>query len=118
MSEIAGKRPEPNATLCCPTCGAWQAPSQTCRLCRCDLALLLRFRAHGEHLRDRCLGYLRQRRVGRATAVARQYYQFSPDSHSASLLGTCYLLGGNFADAIRLYSRSKQDSDKRMPRPA
>lgn len=87
----------------CPTCGARQQPTDTCRRCKCDLSLLRSVHEYRELLRGRALACLKQRRIGRATHIARACYRLSPDREIARLLAVCYVMQGQFAPALRLF---------------
>ena len=89
--------------LRCPTCGARQAWSDTCRRCKCDLSLLHQLQQRLRLLRRRCLSQLRDRRLDGALDTARRCYQLSTDAASARLLALCYLLNADWAGALRLH---------------
>jgi hypothetical protein len=100
---------EPSSTaeeLCCPTCGARQAWSDTCRRCKCDLSLVLQLRQHLRRLRRQCLSDLRDDRLAQALATARQCYGTSGEDEDARLLAVCHLLNGQFAEALAVGSPS------------
>ena len=84
----------------CPTCGARQVATDSCRRCQCDLSLVQAAHQWQVTLHRRCLALLRQRRLHRATRVARKCCEFSPNESSIRLLAVCHLLQGNFA-AVR-----------------
>ena len=86
----------------CPVCGARQALSETCRRCRADLSLLVGVYSELAAKRARCLALVRQRRLMRATRLAKECLELSRDEPNRRLLATCYLLQGDFAAALRI----------------
>ncbi len=88
-------------SLKCPTCGAEQVPSDTCRRCGSDLALMVTLIRENHRLRRRCLALLRQRRLLLASRLAQRCWELSSDASNARLLATCDLLRGDFNAAIR-----------------
>jgi len=89
-------------TVCCPTCKAVQEWSDTCRRCKCDLALLRSVAEASRESRRRCLLLLRAGRVAEALRQARRCYTLRPDEHSARLLAVCCLLGKRWAEALSI----------------
>ena len=85
--------------VCCPTCKAKQEWSDTCRRCKCDLALLRSAAEASEQIRRRCLLRLRAGRTFDALHLARRLYGLSPDARSARLLAVCHLARRNWAAA-------------------
>jgi hypothetical protein len=98
-------RSEDSGTLCCPTCGARQEWSDTCRRCRCDLVLLRRAREATRHSRHRCLRSLVAGRYPEALAAARQHHQYRPDREADRLLAVCLLMNRNWAEALGVARR-------------
>ena len=90
----------------CPTCGAGQTLSETCRRCGSDLGLVVELQRENRRLRRRCLAYLRQRRLLPATRLAQQCYRVSSDDRNLGLLATCYLMRGDFASAVTVLART------------
>ena len=88
-------------SLKCPTCGAEQVPSDTCRRCGSDLALMVTLIRENHRLRRRCLALLRQRRLLLASRLAQRCWELSSGASNARLLATCDLLRGDFNAAIR-----------------
>ncbi len=88
-------------SLKCPTCGADQVPSNTCRRCGSDLALMVTLSRENTRLRRRCLALLRQRRLLLASRVAQRCWELSSDASNARLLATCDLLRGDFKAATQ-----------------
>ena len=86
----------------CPVCGAHQALSKACRRCRADLSLVTAVRSELAANRERCAALIRQRRLLRATRLAKECLELSRDESNLRLLATCYLLQGDFAAALRL----------------
>jgi len=86
----------------CPTCGAAQDWSETCRRCKCDLTLLKRATEACRRSRRHCLLHLRAGRIPEALRQARRGYAMQCDESSARLLAVCYLLAGDFREATRM----------------
>ena len=86
----------------CPVCGARQALSEDCRRCRADLSLVVGVYSELAAKRARCLALVRQRRLLRATRLAKECLELSRDESNRGLLATCYLLQGDFAAALRI----------------
>jgi hypothetical protein len=91
-----------NGDIRCPTCGALQEGSDTCRRCRCDLTLLRRVTETAQASRRRCLLALRVGRHSQALRHARRFYLLCPDQSAARLLAVCYLLQGDWLSAVTL----------------
>lgn len=92
----------PRQSLTCPTCKAVQVPSSGCRRCGSDLELLVTMLDENLQLRRQSLTLLRQRRLMRATRIARQCWALSSNDDNARLLATCYLLQGDFSAAVQV----------------
>ncbi len=88
--------------LRCPTCGAKQPWSESCRRCKCDLALLRRVAETWRHDRRRCLQALHAGRIADALRHARRCFQLNPDPSSVRLLAVCHLLGGDWPQSVAL----------------
>ena len=86
----------------CPTCGAVQAWSETCRRCRCELGLLHDAADTVQAGRCRALRALCAGRVPEALHYACYAYGLSPDRPAARLLAVCHLLLGNWRAAARM----------------
>ncbi len=84
----------------CPVCGADQIPAEECRRCHADLALCLKLQIEVDEKRVQCLALIRQRRLLRATQMARECLELSTDQRNTRLLASCYLLQGDFASAL------------------
>ena len=97
-------------TLGCPTCGAQQEWSDTCRRCRCDLTLLRAVKEARRGHRRRCLLLLRAGRLTEALQQARRGYALCADQRSARLLAVCHLVCGNWMRAITLAPLSRKRS--------
>jgi methionyl-tRNA synthetase len=89
----------------CPTCGAGQPWSDTCRRCKCDLSLLRRVAEASERCRRRALVFLRAGRRADALREAHRAHALRPDARSVRLLSVCHLLAGNWLKAIALTQR-------------
>jgi len=109
MSEGSADRPA-GGELRCPTCGAVQEWSDTCRRCRCDLGLLRRVAEEARACRYRCLRAMQTARVSEAAADARRLYALCPDLSAARLLAVCHLLQGNWLAATTLARTADQRS--------
>ena len=99
---LPARRDDLATTLCCPTCGAQQEWSDTCRRCKCDLTLLQAVEEAWREHRRRCLLLLRAGRLAEALQQARRGYALSADQRSARLLAVCHLVCGNWVRAITL----------------
>jgi len=99
MCEATPGRPT-GGDLCCPTCGARQEWSDTCRRCKCELILLRRVTDEVQASRRRCLWSLRCGRADEALLHARRSYTLCPDRAAARLLALCHLLQGNWTAAV------------------
>ena len=73
-AEASGPEPDDFA---CPVCGARQALSDTCRRCRADLTLVMGLYSELAAKRAQCLALVRQRRLLRATRLAKQCLELS-----------------------------------------
>jgi hypothetical protein len=101
----------PPEGLRCPTCGARQGWSDTCRRCKSDLRLL------GDALKD----YERHRRsslldldAGRLDAAlrhARRCHELRPGPESHRLIAVCQLLRGDWGDAVEI-ARGVDEMDR------
>lgn len=87
-------------TLRCPTCGAVQEWSDTCRRCRCDLSLLRAAAEAAAVCRRRCLAALRRQCPEAALQHARRLYALDAGPSSARLLAVCLLLHDQWDSAI------------------
>jgi hypothetical protein len=88
------------AGLKCPTCGAQQGWTDTCRRCKSDLRLLREaLEAYEQHrrstLRDLEAGHLES-----ALRHARRCEELQPGPESQRLLAVCQLLRGDWHEAI------------------
>jgi hypothetical protein len=99
MSGTPSERPA-GSDVRCPTCGAWQEWSDTCRRCKCDLLLLRTAVEAIQAGRRRCLWSLRAGRARPALRQARRLYALSPDRSTARLLAVCHVLCGNWTAAV------------------
>ena len=84
----------------CPVCGAGQNLSEACRRCHADLSLVVNVYSELAGKRARCLALVRQRRLFRATRLAKECLELSRDEANLRLLATCYLLQGEYAAAL------------------
>ena len=85
----------------CPTCGAVQDWTETCRRCKSDLDLLSRVVRSAEAARDLALTHLRAGRYHRALRLAQQAALLSRDAAAERLLAVCFLLCGQPELALR-----------------
>jgi hypothetical protein len=98
------KIPEPSS-MCCPTCRAKQAWSDTCRRCGSDFTLLRRFAARARWYREQCLLAIHTSDDKTAADYARALYDLTPDASAAKLLAVCLVQIGDF-DGARLLAES------------
>ncbi len=84
----------------CPTCNARQDWSDACRRCQCDLTFLRSAMDACRRSRRRALWHLRAGRLSEALRHARRACTLAPDQRSTRLLAVCYLLSGNWTQAI------------------
>ena len=89
--------------LRCPTCGARQVWSDTCRRCKCDLSLLHQVQQRQRTLRRCCLSQLRDQRLKESLETAKRCYELSAEAGNARLLALCHLLNGNWAMALEIH---------------
>ena len=87
----APDRPDP-ASVRCPTCGAVQPWSDSCRRCRSDLRLLGEFASAYDRLRRDCLRSLRLGDARAALESARSCAALCPSAESHRLLAVSALL--------------------------
>ena len=86
--------------LRCPTCGARQGISDTCRRCKSDLRLLRSaLEAYQWHRRASLLD-LGAGRFETALRHARRCRELSPSPESHRLLAVCQLLRGDWFEAV------------------
>ncbi len=95
-------RPETPPKLRCPTCGARQDWSDTCRRCRCDLRLVHRALRAVNHHRRQCLEFLREDRYDQAWQAARQCCDLDDREENRQLLALVEFIRGNFPAAVRV----------------
>ncbi|MEW4568916.1 hypothetical protein AB1L88_13710 [Tautonia sp. JC769] len=101
----APDRPDP-ASVRCPTCGAVQPWSDSCRRCRSDLRLLGAFASAYDRLRRDCLRSLRLGDARAALESARSCAALCPSAESHRMLAAASLLLGDPATAFDLARRS------------
>lgn len=89
--------------LRCPTCGARQVWSDTCRRCKCDLSLVHQVQRRLRTLRRRCLSQLRDQQLEASLDTAKQCCELSAEAANTRLLALCHLLNGNWAMALELH---------------
>lgn len=94
--------PEPieSDELRCPTCGARQGWSDTCRRCRSDLSLLLLLAQQWRRCRRQALAALSEGRSADAVELARRCHEIAPGSQSRRLLAVCHLLHEDWPAAL------------------
>jgi hypothetical protein len=95
--------------LRCPTCGAKQAWTDTCRRCRSDLRLLCEALAAYERHRRSSLRALNAGRLESARWHARRCQELRPGPESQRLLAVCQLLRGDWLDAVDLAHAIDED---------
>lgn len=90
----------PDDELRCPTCGARQAPSETCRRCKSDLRLLVAaLGTYAEHRRAG-LADLEAGRLDAALRHARRCHELRPGPESHRLLAICRLVQEDWPGAL------------------
>lgn len=113
--------PPREASTRCPTCGAEQVRSDTCRRCRSDLRLLHLAADESRRLRRRCLKELRRDRPRVAVAYSRALSALNLEPDTLRLAAVCELLAGDFARARAIALRliaSGRGRDLNTPDPA
>jgi hypothetical protein len=103
MSFLNQDLPSEVGELRCPTCGARQAWSDTCRRCKCDLSLVHQVHQRLRTLRHRCLAQLRHEQTRESLDTAQRCYELSAEAANARFLALCHLLNGNWAQALELH---------------
>jgi hypothetical protein len=102
---MAIQNPEPSRPtqeLRCPTCGARQGWSDSCRRCKSDLRLLGdALKAYARHRRSSLLD-LDAGRLDAALGHARRCHDLRPGPESHRLLAVCQLLRGDWVDAVQI----------------
>ena len=91
-------------TICCPACGARQAPLPVCRRCKCDLSLLTATIARRRALHAEALQLLREDRADEAVLAAQQRCRIDPDEEAVRLLAVCYLAQHRFQAALEVFT--------------
>ena len=91
---------EKESTMICPTCRAEQTWSAECRRCKSDLSDLHEVWRAGRQARIACLSALRAGSFDRALRNARRYAAIYPGDAAARLLAICYLLRGDWPEAL------------------
>ena len=89
-------------TMRCPTCGARQEWSDSCRRCKCDLTLVRPLLQHRQRLRRAVLQALRDGRFADALTAAEHAYALQRDEDARRLLAVAQLLTGRYAAAVAL----------------
>ena len=106
-SEEPARSPE---GLRCPTCGARQGISDTCRRCKSDLRLVRSaLEAYQQHRRSSLLD-LGAGRLDTALRHARRCHELWPSPESHRLLAVCQLLRGDWYDAVEYARRVEENA--------
>jgi hypothetical protein len=108
LPDLAASRPAEE--LRCPTCGARQGWSDTCRRCKSDLRLLRAALEAYERHRRWTWQHLNAGWLETAMWHARKCHGLRPGPESHQLLAVCQLLRGDFLDAVAL-ARAGADRD-------
>jgi hypothetical protein len=90
------------ATVRCPTCGASQEWSDTCRRCKCDLGFLRDVARSYDLSRQRCFVALAASRPGEALRRARRCHWLRPGAESRRLLALSAMVSGDWPNAVAL----------------
>lgn len=85
----------------CPTCGASQDWSDTCRRCKCDLGPLLELARAHDAARRAALADLRANRPAAALVHARRALRLVPGPDAARIAAVAALLAGRWAEALK-----------------
>jgi hypothetical protein len=93
---------QPRDELRCPTCGARQARTDTCRRCKSDLRLLRSAIEAYERHHSASLHYLGIRQPEEALRHARRCHELRPGPDARRLMAVCQLLRGDWPDAVDL----------------
>ena len=107
--------PEKSPKLRCPTCGALQSWSDTCRRCRCDLQLVHQALRAVESHRRQCLQHLRDDRYEAAWAAAQRCCELDNCEENRQLLALVEFIRGNFPVAARLAQGAHLTGSFRSP---
>ncbi len=91
--------PQSREEMRCPTCGAREAWSETCRRCKCDLRLLRKADGAYEQHRRECLRLLSLGFPEAALRHGQTCQRLFPAAESERLVALCQLLLGNWAAA-------------------
>jgi hypothetical protein len=106
---MAGQPPD---ELRCPTCGARQGLTDTCRRCKSDLRLLrLAIEAYERHRRE-SLHFLAAGQPELAVSHARRCHELEPGADSSRLLAVCQLLRGDWLEALALGLAQSDGTDE------
>lgn len=97
--------PLTSETMRCPTCGAKQSWSETCRRCGCSLDLLQDIRASYLEQRAACLQAMQGGQWTQAHWYARQCWRIDPREDAGKLLIVCGLKLGLDSEAWSLAKR-------------
>jgi hypothetical protein len=92
--------PQSVEELRCPTCGARQGWTDTCRRCKSDLRLLRSALEAYERHRRAALLALDEGRLEVALLQARRCHELRPGPESRRLLAVCQLLRGDWPAAL------------------
>ncbi len=101
--------------LRCPTCGARQGWSDTCRRCKTDLRLLVDALSDYDRHRRSCLLDLDVGDIDPALRHARRCHELRPGPESRRLMAVCQLLRGDWGDAVEI-ARSVGEDEARADR--
>lgn len=94
----------------CPTCGAEQAWSDTCRRCRCDLRLLRAAEQAYQRHRRQCLDGLARGQIEIALHHASRTHRLKPSIESSRLLAVCNLLSERWPQALQLARAAEHEA--------
>ena len=100
MPEESQMRSPSRDEVICPTCGARQRWSDTCRRCKCDLRLFRAVAAAYNRHRWLCLKLLTSGLSRPALQHALHCQRLSPGGESSRLVAICHLLLDQWAEAL------------------
>jgi hypothetical protein len=110
MGTLNSEERRPAEGIRCPTCGARQGLSDTCRRCKSDLRLLRAAQdAYRRHRRE-SLGFLAAGDLERALGHARKCHELMPGAESNRLMAACHVLRGEWLDAVALARRNGNEA--------
>jgi hypothetical protein len=99
-------------SVVCPTCGADDQTTPTCRRCRSDLSLLQRREADRATELHALARALAAGRWSEALLSAQYIHTLRQDDASFRMLGVCQLLSGQIAEAQATYQQHQAAANR------